>query len=111
VFQYSHEESTRAYDMPDDVPAEVKAERAQPAHGRAAGNFFGKNEAKVGSVFKTLFRPERGRILCRPHRSRLPGSGQRSAGGAKTNYVRIGDFANVQITGAEEFDLFGTVVK
>lgn len=28
IFQYSHEENTSAYQMPDDVPADIKTERA-----------------------------------------------------------------------------------
>ena len=55
VFQYSHEESTRAYEVPDDVPADVKEARAQELMEVQQDIKNAKNEAKVGKIFKTLF--------------------------------------------------------
>lgn len=55
VFQYSHEENTRAYEMEDNIPDEVKEERARLLMETQEGISLRKNEAKVGRVFKTLF--------------------------------------------------------
>lgn len=109
VFQYSHEESTRAYEMPDDVPDEVKAERAQRLMDAQQEISLEKNEAKVGRVFKTLFDRKEGRYFVGRTEADSPEVDNEVLVDAKTNYVRIGDFANVRITGAEEFDLYGEI--
>ncbi|MDV7401343.1 30S ribosomal protein S12 methylthiotransferase RimO, partial [Arthrospira platensis SPKY1] len=55
VFQYSHEENTGAYDLPDDVPAEVKAERANRIMEIQQEISYEKNQAQIGKVCKVLF--------------------------------------------------------
>jgi len=110
VFQYSHEESTRAYDMPDDVPADVKAERAQRLMDVQQEISLEKNEAKVGRVLKTLFDRKEGGYFVGRTEADSPEVDNEVLVDAKTNYARIGDFANVLITEAEEFDLYGKVV-
>jgi len=55
VFQYSHEENTSAYELADDVPAEVKTERANRLMAIQQEISYEKNEAKVGKVLKVLF--------------------------------------------------------
>lgn len=110
VFKYSHEESTRAYDVPDDVPAEVKEERAQMLMEVQQEISHRKNEAKVGQVLKTLFDRKEGKYFVGRTEADSPEVDNEVLVLAKNNYVRIGDFANVRITSAEEFDLFGEVV-
>lgn len=109
VFQYSHEESTRAYDMPDDIPAEVKAERAQALMEVQEEISMRKNEAKVGQVFKTLFDRQEGKFYIGRTEADSPEVDNEVLVPVKGNYVRLGDFAPVRITGAEAFDLYGTV--
>jgi ribosomal protein S12 methylthiotransferase len=110
VFQYSHEESTRAYDFPDDIPAEVKAERAQRLMEVQQEISRRKNEAKIGQTFKTLFDRNEGRYFVGRTEADSPEVDNEVLVPAKGNYVRLGDFAQVRITGAEEFDLYGEVV-
>lgn len=110
VFKYSHEESTRAYDVPDDVPAEVKEERAQMLMEVQQEISHRKNEAKVGQVLKTLFDRKEGKYFVGRTEADSPEVDNEVLVLAKNNYVRIGDFADVRITSAEEFDLFGEVV-
>lgn len=111
VFQYSHEESTRAYDLPDDVPAEVKAERAQLLMEVQQEISREKNEAKIGQVFKVLFDRKEGKYFIGRTESDSPEVDNEVLVPIKGNYVRLGDFATVRITGAEEFDLYGEVVS
>lgn len=111
VFQYSHEESTRAYEFPDDIPAEVKAERAQQLMDVQQEISLQKNEAKVGQVFRTLFDRKEGKYFIGRTEADSPDVDNEVLVAAKGNYVRLGDFAEVKITGAEEFDLYGEVVK
>ncbi len=111
VFQYSHEESTRAYDFPDDIPAEVKAERAQRLMDVQQDISYQKNEAKIGQVFRTLFDRKEGKYFIGRTEADSPDVDNEVLVPAKGNYVRLGDFANIRITGAEEFDLYGEVVQ
>ena len=55
VFQYSHEEDTRAYAVEDDVPADVKAERANTLMDLQREISLRKNEALVGHTLRVLF--------------------------------------------------------
>jgi ribosomal protein S12 methylthiotransferase len=110
VFQYSHEENTRAYDLPDDIPAEVKAERAQRLMEVQQEISEAKNEAKVGKVFKTIFDRKEGKYFVGRTEADSPDVDNEVLVPAKNNYVRIGDFAQIRITGAEAFDLYGEVV-
>lgn len=110
VFQYSHEESTRAYDFPDEIPAEVKAERAQRLMDVQQDISYQKNEAKIGQVFRTLFDRKEGKYYIGRTEADSPDVDNEVLVPAKGNYIRLGDFANIRITGAEEFDLYGEVV-
>lgn len=107
VFQYSHEESTRAYELPDDTPAEVKAERAQRLMDVQSDISRQHNEAKIGKTFKTLFDRQEGKYYIGRTEADSPEVDNEVLVPAKGGYVRLGDFAHVRITGAEEFDLFG----
>ncbi len=55
VFQYSHEEDTIAHELEDDVPAELKAERANRIMETQQTISLAKNEAMVGKTIKVLF--------------------------------------------------------
>lgn len=110
VFQYSHEENTRAYELADDVPAEVKAERANRLMEIQQEISFEKNQEKVGRTFKVLFDRKEGEFFIGRTEGDSPEVDNEVLVNAKSNYVRIGDFAEVKIMEATEFDLFGEVV-
>ncbi|MCB0545372.1 MAG: radical SAM protein, partial [Saprospiraceae bacterium] len=109
VFQYSHEENTRAYEMDDDVPAEVKEERANRLMEVQQEISFQKNEAKIGRVFRTLFDRKEGQYFVGRTEADSPEVDNEVLVPAKGNYLRIGDFADIRITGAEAFDLYGAL--
>ncbi|MBP9873623.1 MAG: 30S ribosomal protein S12 methylthiotransferase RimO [Haliscomenobacter sp.] len=111
VFQYSHEEDTRAYELADDVPAEVKADRANRVMEIQEGISYRKNLAKVGKVFKVLFDRKEGEYFVGRTEGDSPEVDNEVLVEAATNYVRIGDFATVRITDATEYDLFGEVAQ
>jgi ribosomal protein S12 methylthiotransferase len=111
VFQYSHEESTRAYELEDDVPAEVKADRADRLMEIQSTISFEKNLAKVGQTFKVLIdRKEGGYFVGRTEGDSAEVDNEVLIP-AKKQYARIGDFAQVKITEATEYDLFGVLVE
>jgi ribosomal protein S12 methylthiotransferase len=109
VFTYSHEEQTFSHTMPDDVPAEVKQQRADDIMAVQQDISWSLNQAKIGNTYKVLFdRKEGGYFIGRTefdspevdNEVLLPA----------TQFVRQGDFANVKINNAEEFDLYGELV-
>jgi ribosomal protein S12 methylthiotransferase len=109
VFQYSHEEDTRAHELPDDVPAEVKQERANRLMEIQQDISFAKNQAKIGQTLKVLFDRKEGEYFIGRTEGDSPEVDNEVLVPAATNYVRIGDFASVRITDAQEYDLFGEV--
>lgn len=110
VFQYSHEENTSAFDLEDDVPAEVKADRAARLMDIQQDISHRKNLEKVNQSFRVLFDRKEGGYFVGRTEFDSPEVDNEVLVDAKSNFVRIGDFANVKVTSAAEFDLFGEVV-
>ncbi len=111
VFQYSHEEGTRAYEFEDDVPEEVKAERAARLMEIQQNISLEKNQEKIGKVYKVLFDRKEGEYFIGRTDGDSPEVDNEVLVSAKNQYLRVGDFAQVRITDAEEFDLYGEVVS
>jgi ribosomal protein S12 methylthiotransferase len=111
VFQYSHEEDTSAHQMEDDVPAEVKAERANRIMEIQQTISEEKNQEKVGKTFKVLFDRKEGEFFVGRTEGDSPEVDNEVLVNAEEHYVRIGDFAQVRITEASDYDLFGELVK
>ncbi len=110
VFQYSHEAQTRAYQLPDDVPPHVKEARAQQLMRIQQQISLRKNLQKVGQTFKVLFdRLEDGYFVGRTEGD-SPEVDNEVRVSARDHYVRVGDFASVQIVEATEYDLYGRLV-
>ncbi len=111
IFTYSHEENTHAYSLKDDVPAEVKQERAQRIMEIQQGISFELNQQKVGKEFKVLIdRKERNYFIGRTEFD-SPEVDNEVLVDAREHFLRIGDFAKIRINNAEEFDLYGEPVK
>ena len=72
---------------------------------------FAKNQAKIGRVYKTLFDRKEGKYYIGRTEADSPEVDNEVLVPAKGNYVRLGDFAEVRITGAEEFDLYGEILN
>ena len=110
VFQYSHEEGTRAYELEDDVPAERKAERAARIMEIQEDISFRKNQEKIGRSFKVLFDRKEGGYFIGRTEGDSPEVDNEVLLPADQYFVRVGDFAQVRITDAAEFDLFGALM-
>jgi ribosomal protein S12 methylthiotransferase len=110
VFTYSHEENTHSFSMPDDIPADIKQERADELMELQQGVSQELNQKKVGQTYKVLFdRKEGGHFIGRTEADSPEVDNEVLV--PATQYVRQGDFANVRINRAEEFDLYGEVVS
>ncbi len=111
VFTYSHEEQTHSYSLTDDVPAELKQERADRIMELQEGISLELNKKKIGNTYKVLFDRKEGGYFVGRTEFDSPEVDNEVLVDAKATYVRMGDFAQVKITGATEFDLHGEVVK
>ena len=110
IFTYSHEENTHSYSYEDDVPDEVKQERANHVMQIQEQISYDLNQAKIGKTFKTLIdRKESGQFVGRTEFD-SPEVDNEVIIDASKHYVRIGDFVDVKITDATEFDLRGEPV-
>jgi ribosomal protein S12 methylthiotransferase len=110
VFGYSHEENTHAYSMKDDIPAEVKQERIDAVMELQQNISLELNQQKIGTVQKVLIdRKEGGHFIGRTEFDSPEVDNEVLIDGTK-NYLRVGDFVNVKVTAATEFDLTGEVL-
>ncbi|MBP7389623.1 MAG: 30S ribosomal protein S12 methylthiotransferase RimO [Chitinophagales bacterium] len=111
VFTYSHEENTRAHKDDDNVPQDIKEERAAELMSIQEEISRELNQMKIGKTYKVLFDRKEGGYFIGRTEFDSPEVDNEVLVDAKTNYVRVGDFAKVKITSAEEFDLYGEVQK
>lgn len=110
IFTYSHEENTHAHTLADDVPADLKQERADAIMELQQGISLELNEARVGQTYKVLFdRKESGYFVGRTQYD-SPEVDNEVLVPAASQYVRLGDFAQVRITDSTDFDLYGEVI-
>ncbi len=109
IFTYSHEEGTSGYELVDDVPAEEKERRAQEIMAVQQDISYELNQQKVGQTFKTMIdKKEAGRYLGRTEFDSVEVDNEVIIHSGKK--LKIGDFVNVKITKAFDYDLEGEVV-
>ncbi|MEQ8534821.1 MAG: 30S ribosomal protein S12 methylthiotransferase RimO, partial [Imperialibacter sp.] len=110
VFNYSHEENTHSYSFEDNIPENVKQERADAVMEVQEAISYELNQQKIGKTFKVLVdRKEGGNFIGRTEYDSPEVDNEVIIDG-KENYLRIGDFATVKIYDAAEFDLFGELL-
>ncbi|MFN5475506.1 MAG: 30S ribosomal protein S12 methylthiotransferase RimO [Sphingobacteriales bacterium] len=110
IFQYSHEEGTTAHDLVDDVPAEVKEERASEIMEVQQEISFEKNKTKVGKTYKVLVdKKESGRYIGRTEFDSVEVDNEVII--QTSRKLMPGDFVQVKITKAYDFDLEGELVS
>ncbi len=110
IFTYSHEEQTSAYDLIDDVPAEEKEARAQEIMELQQDISFEKNQEKIGKVLKVLIdKKEAGRYIGRTEFDSVEVDNEVII--PSNRKLPIGEFVNVKITKAYDYDLEGEVIE
>jgi ribosomal protein S12 methylthiotransferase len=108
IFPYSHEEGTSAGELVDDIPAAVKQQRAEEIMEVQQEISFEKNQEKVGRVFRTLIdKKEAGRYLGRTEFDSVEVDNEVIIHSSKP--LTIGDFVQVRITKAYDYDIEGEV--
>ncbi|MFY0254966.1 30S ribosomal protein S12 methylthiotransferase RimO [Chitinophaga sp. 30R24] len=109
VFTYSHEEGTSAYELEDNIPAEEKERRAQEIMEVQQEISLEKNQEKVGQVFKVVVdKKEAGRYLARTEFDSVEVDNEVIIDTNKR--LKPGDFVQVRITKAFDYDLEGELV-
>ncbi len=110
-FTYSHEEKTHAHSLEDNVPEEVKQERVDQIMEVQQGISYDINQTKIGNTYKVLVDRVDGDYFIGRTEYDSPEVDNEVVLDAKTNYARIGDFVQVKVDRAEDFDLYGSIVK
>lgn len=110
VFTYSHEDDTHAFGMEDLLSQEEKQARANYLMEIQEQISFDLNQEKIGRTFKVLIdKKENGHFVGRTEFDSVEVDNEVLID-ASRQFCRIGDFVNVKITDATEFDLYGEVV-
>ncbi|MBO3097263.1 30S ribosomal protein S12 methylthiotransferase RimO [Gelidibacter pelagius] len=109
-FTYSHEENTHAYNLEDDVPQEIKQDRANQIMEIQSQISWELNQAKIGQEFKVVIDRKEGNYFVGRTEFDSPDVDNEVRIDATKNYLKTGEYAMVTITEAEDFDLYGDVV-
>jgi ribosomal protein S12 methylthiotransferase len=110
-FTYSHEEKTHAHSFVDDVPEEVKQERVDAIMEIQQGISYEKNQEKIGNTYKVLIDKKDGGYFVGRTEYDSPEVDNEVLIDASLDYATVGSFVNVKIDSAEDFDLYGQIVK
>lgn len=110
-FTYSHEENTHAYNLEDDVPEDVKMERANEIMAIQSQISWELNQQKIGQEFKVVIDRKEGNFFVGRTEFDSPDVDNEVLIDATENYLKTGEFYTVKITEAEDFDLYAEPVK
>src|SRR5690554_699908 len=110
-FTYSHEENTHAYNLEDDVPEEVKMERANEIMEIQSQISWELNQQKIGKEYLVMIDRKEGGYFVGRTEFDSPDVDNEVLINAEDDYLRTGEFFNVKITAAEDFDLYAEVIK
>jgi ribosomal protein S12 methylthiotransferase len=109
-FTYSHEENTHAYNLEDDVPEDVKQERANEIMEIQSQISWELNQTKIGQEFKVVIDRKEGSYFVGRTEFDSPDVDNEVLIDATKCYLKTGEFTTVRIIEAADFDLFGEVV-
>ncbi len=110
-FTYSHEENTHAYLLEDNVPEEVKQARAAEIMDLQSQISWDLNQEKIGQTFKCIIDRKEGQYFVGRTEFDSPDVDNEVLIDATKFYVKTGDFVDVKILDATEFDLYGEPIK
>lgn len=106
-FTYSHEENTHAYLLEDDVPQEVKQQRANEIMEIQSQISWELNQEKIGKTYLCVIDRKEGSHFVGRTESDSPDVDNEVLIDATSVYLKTGEFVNITITDATEFDLYG----
>ncbi|MEH6535590.1 MAG: 30S ribosomal protein S12 methylthiotransferase RimO [Psychroserpens sp.] len=110
-FTYSHEENTHAYNLEDDVPEDVKIDRANQIMEIQSQISFELNQAKIGQEFKVVIDRKEGNYFVGRTEYDSPDVDNEVLIDATNTYLKTGEFAKVKVIEAEDFDLYAEPIS
>ena len=110
-FAYSHEENTHAYSLVDDVPDEVKQQRAMEIMDIQAQISWELNQEKIGQTFRCVIDRKEGEYFIGRTEFDSPDVDNEVLVEASKFYLKTGDFVDLKITDATEFDLYAEPIQ
>ena len=110
-FTYSHEENTHAHQLEDNVPQEVKQERANEIMKIQSEISWEQNQKKVGKIYRCMIDRKQGEHFVARTEIDSPDVDNEVLIDTKKYYLKLGDFTDVEITDATDFDLYGIPIK
>jgi ribosomal protein S12 methylthiotransferase len=111
VFQYSPEENTTAFDLPDDVPETMKQEREDRLMALQQEISLELNNEKVGKTFKVIIDKKESDFYIGRTEFDSPEVDNEVLISAENNFLQIGQFHNVKIIRSDFYDLYGEVAE
>ncbi|CAM1372640.1 Ribosomal protein S12 methylthiotransferase RimO [Tenacibaculum litopenaei] len=111
AFEYSHEENTGAYNLEDDVPADVKFRRVNEIMEVQSQISWELNQEKIGNTYRCLFDRKDGEYFYGRTEFDSPDVDNDVIVNAKEHYIKLGEFIDIEIVDAGDFDLYGVPVK
>ena len=110
-FTYSHEENTHAFNLEDDVPEEVKMQRANDIMELQSQISWELNQEKIGKEYQVVIDRKEGSYFIGRTEFDSPDVDNEVLISAENTYLKTGDFYNVKIREAEDFDLYADVIS
>ena len=110
-FTYSHEENTHAHQLEDNVPELIKQERANEIMKIQSEISWEQNQKKVGKIYRCVIDRKQGEQFVGRTEIDSPDVDNEVFIDAKKFYLKLGDFTDVEITDATDFDLYGIPIK
>ncbi len=109
-FTYSHEENTHAYSLEDDVPEEVKQQRANEIMEIQSQISWELNQEKIGKTFRCIVDRKEGNYFVARTEYDSPDVDNEVLIDATQHYLKQGEFFDITINDAADFDLYGEPV-
>ena len=110
-FTYSHEENTHAYNLEDNVPEELKIQRANEIMEIQSQISWELNQAKIGREFKVIIDRKEGNYFVGRTEYDSPDVDNEVLIDATKTYLKTGEFARVKVIEAEDFDLYAELIN
>ena len=111
AFEYSHEENTGAYALEDNVPQEVKFRRVNELMELQSQISWELNQEKIGKTFRCLFDRKDGEYFYGRTEHDSPDVDNDVLVDAREHYIKIGEFIDIEIFDAGDYDLYGKPVN
>ena len=106
-FTYSHEENTHAHQLVDDVPEEEKQRRSSEIMDIQSQISWELNQEKVGKTYRCVIDRKEGNFFVGRSEMDSPDVDNEVLVDATKFYLKQGEYVNLTITEAADFDLYG----